>query len=638
MAQYDLSLRDYLRVFRKRKFIVVGSVVVFAILGGFYSPRQVPVYKASATVKIEQRKTVVSLITELITIAPGSMMESQVNIIKGYQVMKKVALRLGYIDENSPIPLVHKAVEDLRSRVTTERIRNTNIIKITATSTNPEAVLDLANTVAQVYVEENLLEKNKQARNVRKFIEQQLSTLTNRLEETEEELRIFGEEVENIEVAEPIHEKLVELEFKLAALVQKYTEKHPKVIQLKQQIKDLKEQIKGFSKEELKYAGLKREVEVNRKLYSMLKENLEQARITEAEKISDASVVDPAITIISPIRPQGSLGVLFGGVMGLILGSILTFIRETLDTSIGTIEDVEKITNLPVLGIVPSIESEIKEKKRFSNRAISKIFPPKKTEEEKKFIRLIVHYKPTSSISESFRNIRTNLKISPSKKLILVTSSNPQEGKTVTLVNLGLVTAQKNLKTLLVSSDLRRPALAKTFGIERVPGLTEVLLGITPLKDALRNIIDVILGKMDFEEVVKPSGLRNIWVLPSGSLPSNPAEVLAVKEMVLLIKQLRQEFDVVFFDSPPVLPVTDASILAPLVDAVILCYEVGKTSRDALLRAKLQLDSANANIQGIILNHTKPQTGPLEPYPYYYKYKKYRYYEKEETAEKTEYI
>jgi tyrosine-protein kinase Etk/Wzc len=229
-------------------------------------------------------------------------------------------------------------------------------------------------------------------------------------------------------------------------------------------------------------------------------------------------------------------------------------------------------------------------------------------------------------MSESFRNIRTNLKINPSRKMLLVTSASPQEGKTTILVNLGLATAQEGLRTLLVSSDMRRPALAKTFATESKPGLTDVLSGYSSFKDTLRNINDILLGDMAIEDVLKPSGLRNIWFLPCGSIPHNPAELLSSARFTSLVEQLRQEFDVILFDSPPVLPVTDASLIAGFVDAVILCYETGRVSREALIRCKAQLDSVNSNIVGVILNHTKPQTEPIEPYPYYYRYKKYGYY------------
>ena len=632
VAQYELNLRDYLLIFRRRKIIIILSCIIFAGFGGFYNLNQVPVYEVSTTVKIEERKTIAGLLTEWIAYSPGDVMETQAKVIKGFPILKKVALNLDYINQNTPSSEVHKVVQAVSSHIATERVGNTNIIKITVTSTDPLKAVNLANTVAKVYVEENLLEKNKQARTVRQFVEEQLNSLKARLETAEDKLKAFGEDAESIWAAEPIQKKLIELEFQLASLQQKYTDKHPKIIQIKEQIRELKEQIKGSSGEELEYARLKREVEVNRKLYGLLKENLEQARITEAEKVSDVSILDPAVMPTAPLQVTGSFGMLLGGIMGLVIGGILAFVRETLDTSIGKIEDVEKILNLPVIGVIPSIEREFKKRMGFISRIKSSILHRKRDKRaEEDYFRLIAHYKPMSFVSESFRNIRTNLKISPSRKTFMITSSQPQEGKTLCITNLSLITAQEGTRTLLVSSDLRRPAISRSFKIKSKPGLTEVLSGTAKLKEAIRDITDIIVGDMPFEEVMKPSGLRSVWLLPSGDIPANPAELLASKEMGFLVKQLREEFDVVFFDSPPILPVTDASLLAPLVDSVILCYEVGRTSRDALLRAKIQLEGVNANIQGVILNNSRPQAEPISAYPYY-RYR-YRYYHEESSPE-----
>jgi tyrosine-protein kinase Etk/Wzc len=592
-------------------------------------------YKASATVKIEERKTIAGLLTEWIVYTPADTMESQAKIIRGYPIMKKVALRLGMIDEDSPLSEVNRAVSRLQGSIEAERIERTNIIRITTTADTAREAMVLANTVAKVYVQENLLEKTKQARHARQFIEEQLSSLENRLEQTEEQLKQFGDEVKHIRLAEPIQKKLVDLEFELGALLQKYTEKHPRVKQIKEQIRDLEEQVRGFSDQELAYARLSREVEVNKKLYAMLKEKLEEARISEAEKVSDISIVDPAVMPSAPVSPNKNLGILIGGMMGLILGVTLAFVRETLDTSIGTIEDVERVVKLPVLGIVPSIAEKIDKKRGIFFRLTGRVLPaPKKSDEEERLARLIAHYRPKSPATEAFRNIRTNLKLDPSKKTILITSSGPREGKTTIMTNLGVVMAQAGAKTLLVSSDLRRPVLAKTFGIEREPGFNELLTGAVNLDQALRTVADIMLGEMKLDEIIsRPPGLDNVWILPSGSLPFNPAEILESKELTPLLEEFKRRFDVILFDSPPVLPVTDASLLAPKLDCVVIVYEIGRTSRDALLRAKTQLESMGGKISGVILNHTQPQTEAIVPYPYYYHYK-YRYYEREGAEKK----
>jgi capsular exopolysaccharide synthesis family protein len=160
--------------------------------------------------------------------------------------------------------------------------------------------------------------------------------------------------------------------------------------------------------------------------------------------------------------------------------------------------------------------------------------------------------------------------------------------------------------------------------------LTEIITGTASLDDALKNISDCLLGHMDIDEVLKNPGLGYLYLLPSGALPFNPTEILGAKEFDILIAQLRERFDVILFDAPPILPVADASILAPKMDATLLCYEIGRTSRHALIRAKAQLESTKANILGVILNHTNPETEFAEVYPYYYKYKYYTQEKKED--------
>jgi len=209
--------------------------------------------------------------------------------------MKKVALRLGLIDDSTPIPEVHNVVVGLQGKIVAETISRTNIIKITASTSSPKTATELASTVAQVYVEENLLEKKKQATSARRFIEEQLLQLEGRLGTGEERLRELGHGVSGVGVTGSTQSKMVELEFQLVGLLKKYTDKHPHVMQLKEQIKDLEGQMANFSGDELEYSRFAREVEVNKKLYSMFKQKLEETRITEAEKVGDASIVDPAV-------------------------------------------------------------------------------------------------------------------------------------------------------------------------------------------------------------------------------------------------------------------------------------------------------------------------------------------------------
>ncbi|MDD5729777.1 MAG: polysaccharide biosynthesis tyrosine autokinase [Candidatus Omnitrophica bacterium] len=629
MPQYELNLRDYLRIFHKRRIVIIITFLLVASGSFFYSSRQPVIYNASATIKIEEHKTIAGLLTEWILYSPGDIMESEPKIIKGYATIEKVARRLGLLNDKSTVEDINNAIGQLQDRIETTRVEQTNMIRITATAPTAREAMALANTTAEVYIKESLGEKAKQAKQTRQFIEEQLASLEDKSKELEQRMRSSGYGAKNLRMAEPIQKKLTDLEFQLAELLQQYTEKHPKVIGIREEIKDLESQLEGFSGEDLEYARLEREVEVNKKLYAMLKEKLEEARIAEAQKVSDISIVNPAVLPESPVSGNKHMIILAGLLMGLILGFALSFVFETLDTSIGTIEDVENVVKLPVLGVIPSIVNETKKEANIIERIKAKFLPPERTALDDRFIRLIAHFQPKSPTAEAYRNIHTNLKLSSTRKSILVTSSGPREGKSSCACNLGIVMAQSGLKTVIVSADLRRPILAKTFGINKEPGLSELITGTVSLDEVLMSITDIMVGDMNFEDIRKTPGFENIWIIPSGHLPFNPPEILESKELTALIEKLKSRFDVVIFDAPPVLPVTDASILGPKLDCTVIVYEIGRTSREALMRTKMQLETVGAKISGVILNHTKTQTEAVANYPYYHQ--KYRYYGKEDT-------
>jgi len=205
--------------------------------------------------------------------------------------------------------------------------------------------------------------------------------------------------------------------------------------------------------------------------------------------------------------------------------------------------------------------------------------------------RLITHYNPRSPVAEAYRQLRTNIQFSSLDKPIktlLVTSSSPEEGKSTTLANLAITIAQTGSSVVLVDCDLRRPTIHELFGLQNTAGLTTMM-------------VDTSLKRFPFQE----SGVPNLRVLPSGPLPPNPSELLGSRRMIEVIEQLKEEADYVLFDSPPVIAVTDAAVLATKVDAVLLVVSAGKTKRDLAQKARLLLDKVNANLIGAVLNNVK---------------------------------
>jgi len=181
--------------------------------------------------------------------------------------------------------------------------------------------------------------------------------------------------------------------------------------------------------------------------------------------------------------------------------------------------------------------------------------------------------------------------------------------------------AQAGMKTLLIGSDMRKPMIARIFGVEQTPGLSEILLGNCPWRDAVRTATDMIVGKMSLDEVLLTPGLDNLHLIAAGSIPPNPAELVESKRLREFIEEAKTEYDLILLDSPPILSTADAAILSSKMDGVLLVYRVGAVSRGLLKRSTAQLEQVNCRILGVILNGMKPEVSPD-----FHNFKYYKYY------------
>jgi len=636
MAQYELNIRDYWRILKKRKFIMILTFFSTVIATVIYNNLQIPVYEARATIRIEHRKTYVTALTDEILGATGDFLATEEKVIQSRPIIEEVARRLDLIDKDSSVEKIEEVIGEIESSLSTERSRFTSIITITITSSDPRRTRDVANKIVEVYLEEHLKAGNKEARQIRGFIEQQMNDVEEKLKNSEEKIKQFREKETVTGIALPLEDKLGSLRSEVGDLLTKATEKHPDVIRIKGQIKELQEQLKLLPASELEFARLSREVSIDEKLYTMLRSRFEEARIAEASQTSDASLVNPAVVPRRPIKPNKKFALVLGMTIGAMMSLILAFVTESLDTSIGTIEDVESLLKVPVLAIIPSVKAEEKEEQPWWRRygPFSKGAERKGKKKDMR-IALSVHLKPLSQVAEAYRLLRTNLKISEDRRIFIVTSCGPREGKSTILVGLAITLAQMGTKTLIVDTDLRRPSIYKIFGIDKEPGLSEIITASVKWQDTVKNLTDIMMGEVGFDDVLQSPGLDNLNIITSGHISKSPSELLSSKAMTSLIAEIKDNYEVVLFDAPPTLSITDAAILAPKIQGVILAYEMGRTARNALLRAKIQLESVGAKVLGAVLNHIRPETYvDTGYYPYYYHYK-YRYY-REQTEDEGE--
>ena len=349
--------------------------------------------------------------------------------------------------------------------------------------------------------------------------------------------------------------------------------------QLQSQIDSLNQQIKSL--ENRPSAASQLSALVNQQ--SVLKEEAAQLQVNGAVATSGVEFVTPAQPPTSPSSPKPVQDALLGLAAGLMLGLGAAFLRDTLDDALTSKDAAERLGNAPVLAMVPMVNSW-KKRKRTAVAASSD---------------------PTSPAAEAYRSLRTSVQFirqAHNLRTLLVTSPASAEGKTSTLANLGAVFAQAGERVVLVSCDLRRPRLGGLFGIDEKPGLTSVLLGERTLEQALQQV----------------EGYDCLWVLGSGAVPPNPAELLNGPRARQIFATLRENFDLVLVDSPPVLPVTDALVLSAYADSTLLVVAAGQTRRNQLQRTAERFAQAKVPVMGIVLNEVSKGNGYGYGYGYGY--------------------
>ncbi|MBU0988257.1 MAG: GumC family protein, partial [Proteobacteria bacterium] len=499
MAQYDVDLRDYWRIIKKRKAIIVLMVLLAGVCSyGFAKLSEpVPLYATESAIKIEQTTTMADFFMGGFWAQTENLI-THAYIITSFPVLEQVAKMLGWLDKDVSAQKIRNSktemavIQRLKSMVTAEQEQGTNIINIKVVSQDPEQAALVANTVARAYRDYNIKEKNRKTFETKAFIEEQLQLTANNLKQAEEALRVFKENyalismdeqtrntvarlysleteyekvktqkegaVSQLKIIEkqarlspekfqgtlfsldkdsPIYglrAKLSDLLLKRETLLIDFTEDHPQLIEVNDQIQavilettkelksflisldvseaDILERLNHFKKENqslpekaLQLVRLQRELTLQESLYSQLKTKYQETLIRESGKVEEVSIVKPALVPAAPFNAPSKMMIIFTGiVMGLVIGFVFAFGIEVFDTSMGTIEDVEKLLQVPVLGVIPFMgkmeaeEGGYKDLERGRKRD------------------LITHYDPKSLSAEAFRTLRSNLQFMVSDK------------------------------------------------------------------------------------------------------------------------------------------------------------------------------------------------------------------------------
>jgi succinoglycan biosynthesis transport protein ExoP len=355
----------------------------------------------------------------------------------------------------------------------------------------------------------------------------------------------------------------------------------------------------------IQYKVLKQEADANRQLYDGLLQKLKEASLAAGLQSSNIRVVDKARVPLHPARPNIPLNMEFAVLIGLVGGVAIAFALEALDTTVRTPDQAETISGLPILGVIPLhsiLDSAV-------TRITAKRLLNTPYQSKARLESLIAYLEPHSEIAEAYRALRTSIllsSVSHPPRSILITSSVPQDGKTMTSVNTAVVMAQQGKRILLVDADMRRSSVHKIFGIGGQVGLSSILTGGAKISDAIQT-------------TVQP----NLFVIAGGPVPPHPSELLGSALMQDLVRKWGDEYDHIIIDSPPVISVTDAVLLSVQADAVVLVIRSGQTTTALVRRTRDLLQSVKANILGIVVN-AADLTSP-DYYNYYYK-SKYQYY------------
>jgi len=628
--------------------------------------------------------------------------------------------------------------ELIQKRISAKSVPYSEIIEIKVEAYTPHAVTLIANTLVDVLQQRNLGAKIKETGSVRSIIQSQLETFKKQLDDAELALKNFREQNEvtsidkeaeeifrrvteaeifynnttaNLDAAEKrlsfikdklvkerealgptltetgspwaqkLKQQLVDYEVQYTTLkLQDYTEDHPKMKKLREQIEEVKNnlrkesikiasnegavdpisQIQKFMEEsidleielqtyqaqkmalknvidnyqkklqtlpnkELRLAQLLRDKEVNEKIYKMLLEKKEETKISEAERVGNIRVIDPAKIPDKPVKPHKMLNLILGIILGFLLGAGLSFLLEYLDRRVKSAEEIERITELNLLATIPEI-------KLGSKYARLKIFKTWNGKKASKFdSKLITIHNSRAPEAEAFRTLRTRLlnQSTSSPKIVLITSPNPSEGKSLITSNLGITLSQMGLKTLLIEGDLRKPVLHTLFQKKRKPGLLDALVAVNKTLDAKPEIsdpdqqasLDHGVDPEIFKSIIKTSILStkipNLDLMASGAVPSNPSESLASSAMKIILHELKKQYDVILIDTPPINVVTDAGILNSMVDGSVLVVRAGYDSAKEIKRAKELLQTDKNNIWGLVVNFTD-RWEKYSRYDYYY--------------------
>ena len=714
----ERHLMDYVRVVYKRRWVALPVFLGVLAIGAINSYRTTPLYRATTQILIEKDAPKVGDLSTIFQQQDGwnndEFYQTQYRILQSRSLARKtaesmkldahpklgaatqpvrgpwtirgaIAGTIGFV--KSAIGIAPDAASAPRapqdadpvakyagvvlSSLSVSPVRNSRLVDISMTSTDPQFAAELANAHARTYIEQNLEYRFSASKEASAWLESQLAEQRKKVEESEAALQRYKEQHDAVavedrqnivvqrladlnsaatraktsriekealynqlrsiqnsnaldsfpavlgnEYVQKLKGDLADLQQQQAQLADRYGDRHPEMVKVRSAIQAAESKLQveidkvvqsvkseydtalaqertfvsaleggksealSLNRKGIEFSVLQRDAESNRQVYEALLQRTKETGISGELKASNIRVVDAAEVPAVPFLPRRQQDLTTAAFSGLVLALGLVFLFEYLDSRIKSPQELRAQLNVPFLGMVPSIDV------RTSGTLLHEGVPP--------------------NFAEAIRGVRTNVLFSSADegtRIVAVTSAGPGEGKSMFSSNLAVSLAQAGQRVLHVDADMRRPRVHAIFDLTQEPGLSNLLVGDCKPSESIRK-----------------TAVQNLCVLPAGMIPPNPAELLGSKRCDEFFASLRQSFDWVILDSPPVLAVADASILANTASGVVFVVGADQTSRQAARAALEQLEAVQAHIIGAVLNRVD-----LEKNPYYYS----AYYRKE---------
>jgi polysaccharide biosynthesis transport protein len=540
-------------------------ILVAVVAGGsayVISRRQPPTYEASTLL--------------IINGAPGSTSESY----SSFYISQQLAPTYAQVMTTRPIldaTAARLGLPAFPGVVQVVPITETQLMRVTITDTDPERAALLANTLVSVFTDQLQDDQASRYLDSKTNLETQMAAISQNIQDTTVSIYTLDQQIQDA------NNELTTVNLRIQRAIT-----YPGTVDAETAAADIstRDQLQAsITQNESERAQLQVTQTQYQQSYYYLLQSYESVKLAEAQSTASILQKDPAIANSNPIRPQPIRSAIISAMIGLMLAAGLIFLIEFLDDTIRDPQEITRTWGVPVLGTITRFDTG------------------------KANYRLITQSHPRAPVSEAFRSLRTNLQFASVTKplhTIIITSASPGEGKTTIAANLGTVLAQSNRSVVIVDADLRRPTIHKAFELPNRLGLTDIF----------------IRSSEHLDGTVKPTKVKDLSVITSGSLPPNPSELLGSKKMGEILGKLNAEFNTVILDTPPLLAVTDPLVLAPRSDGIVLIFKPTVTKRAALRHAIELVQRVNGNLLGIVVNDVK-----IDRTSYYY-YRGYSYSKK----------